>query len=167
MHRRHGRGRPGGFTLMELLMALSITVLVAAAAVTLFLVNLNTFHLLALTTNSSKGASHLLEQMVYNFDGGTSLRAASTEDILVEEEEQGDGWRVNLGLDDAGVARHVAYDPDAGEITDQFGRVLVHDVTAADVTWTNQGLRMEVTVEKAGFRKRASTTMTSFVRCRN
>lgn len=155
--------RRSGFTLPEVMVSLSISLLVFAGIFAAFLLNRNGWMMATATVQSSSAASMALERIVYGM-GGLSLRAQQAADmeLLPDLDDEG-SWLLRY----ENGTRWLGYDAVSGLLVNEGGRVLCRDLQACEVDLQDGGLWIDLTVEQPGRFLVSTSRMRSFVRFRN
>ncbi len=152
-----------GFSLIELVLGLAISGIVAMGVFASFLLNQNGWLITTLTIQSSGAASTGIGRLVYGM-GGPSLRAEERGEVELLEDLDDDGsWQVIFS---DGI-RWVGYNAPAGILTNQDGDILAEQVEQCSVSVTPAGLQIQLTVTDIGRSFVTTTTLESFVRFRN
>lgn len=157
------RSGSAGFTLVELLIGLALSLLVVMGVFAAFLLNQNGWMITTLTIQSSSAASGALERIVYG-GGGPSLRSQEAGHVSLLDNLDAEGsWRLEYD----GGARWLAYDAAAEELQDETGAVLCDRVHACTATLRESGVELDLTTSQSGRQFLCTSRMSSFIRFRN
>lgn len=155
--------RNAGFTLPEVMLALSISLMVIAGIFSAMFLNRNGWMMATATVRSSSATSMAIERLVYAA-GGTGLRAQRASDMeLIQDLDDEGSWLLRY----EGGLRWVGYDAPSGILATDTGQVLCRDLLACEAELEDGGLWVDLTVEQSGRFLVSSSQMRSFVRFRN
>ena len=165
-------GRPmskrQGFTLTEVMVALSVFTLVMASAVPTFIMCQRSWALTSVQLQAAQKASAAIERLVYGVGLQYGLRTAISTTVVVTA---GADWKVSY-IDITGMSNCFNYSSTARQLTYDgpatTGSVVVgKSITAATVSNSANGLSIVVTAGVTEGRFSATNTMTTFVAYRN
>jgi prepilin-type N-terminal cleavage/methylation domain-containing protein len=164
------KARPSGhgFTLTEIMIALSIFSLVLATAVPVFIMCQRSWALTSVQLETSQKASAAMDRLVYGVGLQYGLRSAIATTVVFTA---GTDWSVAY-RDVAGNSNSFAYHSASNQLTydgpDTVGSVVVgRSITAATVSNSARGMGIHVTAAVINGRFAATNTMTTYVSYRN
>ena len=150
-----------GFTLVELMIASSVSTALVTGTVMIFFVLQQSWFTTAVAIDTVRDASSALERLVYGASGNPGLRATTSADAFLTY-PAGGNWRLNTSPTD-----FVAYDAVAGSITNQDGYVFCENMSTSTATMGPNGCTIMVGVQGRGGRQNLTTTMRTQVQFRN
>lgn len=155
----NARRSSGGFTLVEMAVAMGIGAVVIAGMLTMFITFLRSYNSTTLMRNTSSRASLALERMVYGVGTNAGLREASTNSVTVTYPSG--GWKI------AYTNLFFQYTVSTSNITDQAGKTICTNVISSSLSNYVKGCRIWVTVSESAGGRSYTNTMTSFAQFRN
>lgn len=155
----------GGFTIVELLMAISILVIVTTGSWALFLAVQRNGVAASLAMRTTSEAARAMQQMVYAQQSGLpTMRAATAQTVAVTTPAAG-GWEI--ALDGTGGVNRTIYEPANGRIVHANGFVYSDNVLTSSAIKANGGCMITVTVQHVEGPKTNTSSISTFVRFRN
>ena len=156
-------GRQGGFSLIEILIAMGISVSVIVGLLSVYLTCARSWHRTVLAIDTTQAANHCLDQMVYGVGTSLGLRASYAVTNL--------GSATNWLLRSSNYYEVAWYDYEPGATTVVFsnaaGKQLIGtNIIASTVTSTVTGLKIALTVMIVDGQYSASNTLSTFVKYR-
>jgi type II secretory pathway pseudopilin PulG len=157
------RLRRGGFTLVEILIALSLSVSVIVALLSVYVSSARSWHRTVLAIDTTREATHCLGQMVYGVGTGMGLRASysvtnlgtATDWLLRSSNFNGVAWYdYNPGM------TVVVYSNAAGS------QVIGTNIVASTVTSSAIGVKIALTVRKVDGQFSGTNSVSTFVKLR-
>jgi hypothetical protein len=169
-----GGGKAGGFVLMEVLVAMVVTVLIITGALGVFLACHRIWQQTSLEIRASHAASMTLEHIVYGTGTNCGLRSARSSSVSISTNS--DGWALVYEAPDEWrnpTSNRYAYIRSSniiyylGLTPTGFPVVVGHNVATSAVSTNVSGLTITVRVDLVRGRFAATNGMHSFVRFRN
>ena len=149
-----------GFTLPEVMITTVIVGLVILGAFSVLLLQQKMWVHATLRMDTSRSASLVLERMVYGAGNNSGLRAATAEDLVLEEWNNGD-WRIKYDGN-----RQYWYTGATDRILDEGGP-LFENISDSTAVVTNGGVEIMVAVQDFGDGRPLTSRMSTFIQFRN
>lgn len=159
------RKSASGFTLVEMLISVSIVTIVIVGTFNVFVQTIRSYNATSLMSVASKRASLALDRMVVGVGTNYGLREAQAASITVSSNST--SWQ--LSYSNQSAAFYFKYSGGtSNKIVDQSGKLICTNVVASTVT-TNAlgGCQISVTVAEKGGGRIMTNTMSTFVEFRN
>jgi len=157
-----------GFTLVELMVTMSILLLVLSAAFSIYIMHQKLWRLNSLIMNTSQDSSLALEKLVYGVHFTPGLREAERDSVVVRQWPTTGKWRIIFDTPSK-TRRRFVYDPLRDQVrgnSRMFG-VLVENVLDSTLVETNNGVEVSIQVLDTIGGKSWTNEMTTFVQFRN
>ena len=165
---RDGQRRRGGFTMVEVLMALSILTLVMAGTLAVYLISNRIWYRTTASIGASTEASFVIMKMVHGIGTNSGLRAALASSVNVSS--NGQNWSVRYATPN-GLTNYFTYDSVLDRVwysNNAAGGVLLSDgFVAAAVTNTGVGAYVVVSAARRSGRYTVTNQMSLYVNYRN
>lgn len=155
--------RRTGFTLVEILITMGISVSVIVALLSVYLNCARSWHRTVLAIESTREINHCLQQMIYGVGTGMGLRAS----YAVTNFGTADNWLLR-STNGSEVAWY-DYDPSRTLVifSNAAGiQVIGTNIIASTVTSTVNSVKIALTVRKVDGQYSASNTVSTFVKLR-
>jgi prepilin-type N-terminal cleavage/methylation domain-containing protein len=162
----NGRKSASGFTLVEMLISVSILTIVIVGTFNVFVQTIRSYNATSLMSVASKRASLALDRMVVGVGTNYGLREAQAASVVVTSSGS-TSWKVAYSNQSA--AFYFKYSGGTTNmIVDQSGKVICTNVVSSTAA-TNAlgGCQISVTVAEKGGGRIMTNTMSTFVEFRN
>jgi prepilin-type N-terminal cleavage/methylation domain-containing protein len=159
------RKSTSGFTLVEMLISVSIVTLVIVGTFNVFVQTIRSYNATSLISVASKRASLALDRMVVGVGTNYGLREAQAASITISTNSS--SWQ--LSYSNQSIAYYFKYSGGTSNtIVDQSGKLICTNVVSSTIV-TNAlgGCQISVTCAEKGGGRIMTNTMSTFVQFRN
>ena len=155
------RRSSGGFTLVEMLISVSILTIVIVGTFNVFIQNLRSYNATTLMRTSATRASLALDRMVYGVGTNNGLREAARASVTISNVSS-TFWRLSLTNN-----TYFQWSSANKCITDQSGKTLGTNIIASTLSTNGSGCTISLSAAESGGGRVITNTMATFVQFRN
>jgi prepilin-type N-terminal cleavage/methylation domain-containing protein len=160
-----GRKSAGGFTLIEMLISVSVMTIVIVGTFDVFVQTIRSYNETSLMSMSEKRASLALDRMVIGVGTNYGLREAAAASVIATN-LNGTDWKLSYSNQNS----FLYFKYNAGTtnaIFDQSGKLICTNVISSTLINLTNGCKITVTVAESGGGRILTNAMNTFVEYRN
>lgn len=161
-----GRRSSGGFTLVEVCVALTIVTLVTIGVFNVFLSFVRSYNTSTLMHTASTRASLGLNRMVYGVGTNCGLREAVASSVAVTYSNTTD-WTLTYSNAVDSAVKYFKYTTGKKSITDWAGKTICTNVISSTATDLANGCQITLSVTESTGGRTMTNSMMTFVQFRN
>jgi prepilin-type N-terminal cleavage/methylation domain-containing protein len=161
-----GRRSSGGFTLVEVSVALVIVTIVTIGAFNVFLSFVRSYNTSTLMRTASTRASLGLERMVYGVGTNIGLREGAASSVAVTYSNTTD-WTLTYSNTTDSTVKYFKYTSGKKSITDWSGKTICTNVISSTATDLAVGCQITLSVTESASGRTVTNSMMTFVQFRN
>ena len=162
----NARSSVGGFTLVEMLISVSVLTIVIVGTFNVFVQTLRSYNTTSLMRTAAVRVSNGLDRMVIGVGTNYGLREAAAASVVVSSNGAA-SWKV--AYSNQSSAYFFAFSSTTNSIVDQSHKTICTNVIASTVSApsTSGGVQISVSVAESGGGRTITNTMSTFVQFRN
>jgi prepilin-type N-terminal cleavage/methylation domain-containing protein len=158
---RNRRQSASGFTLVEMLISVSILTIVVVGTFNVFVQNLRSYNATTLMRTSATRASMALDRMVYGVGTNYGLREAPEASVTLSNVAS-TYWKIAFTN-----GTYFQWSSTTKKITDQSGKAIGTNVVASTLSTNGGGASITISVAESGGGRTITNTVATFVQFRN
>jgi prepilin-type N-terminal cleavage/methylation domain-containing protein len=155
------RQSASGFTLVEMLISVSILTVVVVGTFNVFVQNLRSYNATTLMRTSATRASMALDRMVYGVGTNNGLREVPKTSVTLSNVAS-TFWRLSFTN-----SAYFQWSSTTKSITDQSGKTLGTNIVASTLSTNGGGASITLSVAESGGGRIITNTVATFVQFRN
>ncbi len=155
------RRSSGGFTLVEMLISVSVLTIVVVGTFNVFVQTIRSYNATTLMRTSATRASLALDRMVYGVGTNNGLREAARASVTVSNVSS-TFWRLSFTN-----SAYFQWSSTTKCITDQSGKTIGTNVITSTLSTNGSGCTISLSVAESGGGRIITNTMATFVQFRN